>query len=225
MKVSTKLRISGIIYTIIFWGLTLAFASKLGSTILYLSPLIYLILMYVLMFTFMLFIKRGRVEKLSKALAAGDYKKVITIGEKQLEYEEMSYSKSKGKREPRGIIIYNLTLAIAYFAEHNDAEFIKHINNIDEEKYKETKDFYRDLSTKMFWLSLYYLQKSDFENAQMYYDKIENISEFHTYISFLDGIKFYKSGNVNAAKEKMNYVYTDLHQPVLKQIADEIISQ
>ncbi len=95
----------------------------------------------------------------------------------------------------------------------------------DEEKYKETKDFYRDLSTKMFWLSLYYLQKSDFENAQMYYDKIENISEFHTYISFLDGIKFYKSGNVNAAKEKMNYVYTDLHQPVLKQIADEIISQ
>lgn len=75
MKVSTKLRISGIIYTIIFWGLTLAFASKLGSTILYLSLLIYLILMYVLMFTFMLFIKRGRVEKLSKALAAGDYKK------------------------------------------------------------------------------------------------------------------------------------------------------
>ena len=59
----------------------------------------------------------------------------------------------------------------------------------------------------------------------MYYDKIENISEFHTYISFPDGIKFYKSGNVNAAKEKMNYVYTDLHQPVLKQIADEIISQ
>lgn len=225
MKILTKLRIFTVIYTVIFWGVTLAFSSKLSGTILYLSPLIYLILMYAFMLTFMIFIKGDRAERIAKALMSGDYKKVITIGEKQLEYAEMTYSKAKRKRNPHGIIIYNLALAFAYLAEHNDDEFIKHINNIDEEKYKETKDFYKDLSTKMFLLSLYYLQKSDFENAQMYYDKIENISEFHTYISFLDGIKFYKSGNVNAAKEKMNYVYTDLHQPALKQIADEIISQ
>lgn len=224
MKYATRVRLLTIAYSIIFWAMTIAFAKKIGVTLIYFSPLIYILTLYAGMFMIIFLLRMRRSARATKAFDKGDYKKAAAIGEKMLSYEEYTHSNSKRKRDASTVLDLYLSLAVIYFAENNDEKFLLRINNMDEEKYKDAKDFRVDINKKMFWLSLYYLQKSDFENARIYYDKIEKVAEFHTQISFLEGFKAYKDGDIDAAKEKMNYVYTALASPVLRHKAEEILS-
>ncbi len=224
MKYATRVRLLTIAYSIIFWATTLAFANRIGVTLIYFSPLIYILTLYAGMFMIILLLRMRRLARVAKAFDKGDYKKAAAIGEKMLSYEEYAHSNSKRKRDGSTVLDLYLSLAVIYFAENNDEKFLLRINNMDEEKYKDAKDFRVDINKKMFWLSLYYLQKSDFENARIYYDKIEKVAEFHTQISFLEGFKAYKDGDIDAAKEKMNYVYTAIASPVLRHKAEEILS-
>lgn len=224
MKYATRVRLLAVVYSIIFWAITIASANKIGVTLIYLSPLIYILTLYAGMIMIVILLRMRRSVRVTKAFDKGDYKKAAAIGEKMLSYEEYTHSNSKRKRDGSIVLGLYLSLAVIYFAGNNDEKFLLRINNIDEEKYKDAKDFRADVNKKMFWLSLYYLQKSDFENARIYYDRIEKIAEFHTQISFLEGFKAYKDGDIDAAKEKMNYVYTALASPVLRHKADEILS-
>ena len=103
-------------------------------------------------------------------------------------------------------------MAVAHFSKKNYEQFLYHINDL-----KQHDDI------KEFWVSLYYLRQDDFDNFQVHYANIKVSEETLINRTFLESVRLYTQGECDLAGTKMLELYKDLKQPILKQIADEVL--
>ena len=151
-------------------------------------------------------------KQISKNILEGNYDDIIKNGERLLKIYKKNNSRLSTKVLVAKIEYLNFALAVSYFAKSNDEQFLEHINDLKQNN-----------NIKVFWISLFHLQKEDFETAKVLYDEIESCDENHINITFLDSYLSYKQGNFTMAREKMTEIYDTLNHIVLKQIADEIL--
>lgn len=152
-------------------------------------------------------------KNISKAFNLGEYDKVIVDGKRMLSVYRR-YAKIYAHRNTTSWIEYlNFALAVSYFSKSNNELFLEHINALSQ---------YQDI--KEFWLALFYLQQNDLDVARMHYNSIDCCEKTQVNRIFLESVLMHKQGECETAKEKLKGIYTELKHPVLKQIADEILS-
>ena len=149
---------------------------------------------------------------ITKKLVIGDYNTIITSGEKLLRIYQKYNARLSSNPIISRIEYLNFALAVSYFSTSNDDQFLLHINEMNS-----------SVDIKEFWLSLFYLNRSAFENASVHYNQIATNDNTHIHKTFLTSFEAYKQGNNDIAKSKMLEVIDQLKHPILKQIADLII--
>ena len=186
---------------------------QIGNVNVHFGPLIVVIVIaLVAMFIRAIFLghKGKRVIELFKS---GEYSRVIVDASQLLKVYQSYAKRAKLKNTSQWIEFLNFALAVSYFSEGNHDHFLKHIRALEQ-----------DNNVKAFWLSLFYLQQADFDNAKIYYDEIEIGEKTHVNIAFLDSYLHYKNGDFATSQEKMTAIYKSLNHPILKQIADEVLA-
>lgn len=153
-----------------------------------------------------------RRKRVAKCFDSGDYDKVLIYGNKLLKKCQKYSKRYKHKTTMAWIEYLHVVLAISYFSVKNFDEFLIHINALSQ--YDNVKEC---------WLSLYYLYKNDFDNAELHYNKISESDETRINRAYIEGFKQYKQGEYDLAKETIGSIYMDIKQPVLRHIADEIL--
>ena len=153
-----------------------------------------------------------KFRNITKKFLIGDYNHIIASGKKLLHIYQKYNARLSTKPLLSRVEYLNFSLAVSYFATSNDDQFLLHINELS-----------LNLDIKEFWLSLFYLNKNDFENASAHYARI--VSDDRTYVqrTFLTSFEAYKQGNEEIAKTKMLEILDKLTIPVLKKIADSVI--
>lgn len=180
---------------------------QIGKVTIYFFPFIILLAIFVVEFIVVTLSANRRAKKIVKFFHAGEYDKVIENGEKLLKSCRKSAKSQKGMK---AIANLHLMLAISNFSMMNLDDFFVHITFAS--PYHQAKDF---------WLSLYYICQDNLEEAQKYYDHIDQTEENKVSITYLESLICYKQGDITSATEKMREVYQKLNYPVLKRIANE----
>lgn len=180
---------------------------QIGKVTIYFSPFIILLAIFVVEFIVITISINRRSKKIVKFFHAGEYDKVIKDGEKLLKYYQKAF---RNKNTMKVIESLHWLLAISNFSMMNLDDFFVHITFAS--PYHQAKDF---------WLSLYYICQDNLEEAQKYYDHIDQTEENKVSITYLDSLICYKQGDITSATEKMREVYQKLNYPVLKRIANE----
>lgn len=153
-----------------------------------------------------------KFRKVCKNLMVGRYDATIELGTNLL-YSYQKYNARLSTKQITARIEYlNFSLAVSHFAKSDDAKFLSYINAL-----------VTSSDTKEFWLTLYYLQNKDFENAQTHYDRIARDESTYVNRSFLDAFRAYSTQEIEIAKRKMAEVVDQLKHPILKQIADKML--
>ncbi len=153
-----------------------------------------------------------RFRDITKKLVIGDYNNIIENGEKLLHIYRKYNARLLTKQILSRVEYLHFSLAVSYFATSNDDQFLLHINELS-----------LNIDIKEFWISLFYLNKNDFENASAHYARIASDDRTYVQRTFLTSFEAYKQGNEEIAKTKMLEIFDKLTIPVLKQIADSVI--
>ena len=191
------------------------FRKDFGNVIVDFGPLLIVLAIFALIFLIQLIraiISELKTINIQKKIVVGDYKAIIKTGEKLLRSYQKSNSKFPSKSLISRIEYLNSYLAISYFSQSDDENFLKHINSLNENSY-----------LKEFWLSLYYLRKNDIDNFQLHYDNISVNDETLRGRIYLESIKLYMQGDYDTAKSKISETYEHMNHVILKQIADEVL--
>lgn len=190
------------------------FTKQMGTVTVHFEPLIVVIAIIAIIFVWYIIqgvILNGKCKKIIRAVTLGEYDLIIEDGEKVLKI----YTKYNKRRSTKNLLDWieylHFALAVSYFARSNTAQFLEHINCLNQNG-----------NIKNFWLSLFYLQNGDFVNAQIHYEQIECCEETQTNLAFLDAVTLERQGKCEEAKEKIYGVYKKLNHPILKQIAEKI---
>lgn len=189
-------------------------SKTIGTVTVHFEPLlIWFGLIMSILFTYLIhsIILELKFRGVTKKFVAGDYNNIIEKGEKLLHIYQKYNARLSTKQILSKIEYLNFSLAVSYFATSNDDQFLFHINEMKS-----------SFDVKEFWLSLFYLNKNDFENASMHYAQIVSDDSTYIYKTFLTSFEAYKQGNKDIAKSKIIRVIDQLKHPILKQIANLI---
>lgn len=149
-----------------------------------------------------------------KASTDEKYDEVIKSGEYLLKAFPKSHMQLFIRLNYYRIESLHLALAISYFVKSENDRFLEHINAL-----KQHAD------DKEFWLALFWLREGDVDTANLHYRNLGGHSEkTETYRTYFESLRAYRQGDCEAAKEKMQSIYQNLHYPLLKSYADEILN-
>ena len=148
-----------------------------------------------------------------RATLSGNYNKVIKKGKRLLKYIRPTANRgySFSVQEMNSLL---LNVAVAYLATSDKEQFREHITAMNQLE-----------DPKEFWLAIFWLREGDMDAAELHYNNIDCYNEeTKTSRIYFESLRDYRQGDCEAAKEKMQSIYQNLHYPLLKSYADEILN-
>ena len=193
------------------------FTKTIGNTTIHFGPLI---IFGILLGTILLIqvirsiVLEHKFKILVNYLQNGDYGRIVQLGESLLNEYGNHAKRIKTKALLSKIEYLNFALAVSYFALSNDEGFLSKIYTLDQSP-----------DIKEFWLSLYFLQKNDFEEFKVHFEQITCSEETYNNRTYLNAYRFFKQNQNDLACESMSMVFDSLKHPILKDIAKSILDQ
>ena len=187
-------------------------AKQIGNVTIHFEPLITVLIVTVIVYGIIALLLTYRGKKITKSFESGDYDNVLVDGDKLLKTYQRYAKRYKHKNTLAWIEYLNFAIAVSHFSQKNYELFFNYINALK-----------KNDNVKEFWLSLYYLQQNDLENAKLCYSKIDDSDDTRFNRTYLEGMMLYIQSDYDSAKSKMSEIYTDIRYPILRQMADDIL--
>lgn len=185
---------------------------QIGTVTVHLLPLIiYAGILFALFLC--LILAKARAREIPKLFLAEKYSEVIKKAPALLKRYERFNKKFPSDKLTFSIESLHLLVAISCFAMAENKHFLEHIHCVA-----------KNTDVKEMWLSLFYWQQDDLEQAKTHYDQISCNEVMQLSKRFLQAMFLYKQNEQKAAKEAMRDIYPQLKQPLLKKLAREILS-
>lgn len=187
-------------------------AKQIGNVTVHFEPLIVVLITALVLYCGIALLLKYRGKKITKSFESGNYDSILIEGEKLLKIYQRYAKRYTHKNTLAWIEYLNFVMAVSHFSKKNYESFFNHINALTQNN-----------NIKQFWLSLYYLQINDLDNANVHYAKIMEGDDTLSNRTYLESMILYVQGDYDLAKRKMLDIYDDLKHPILKQIADEVL--
>lgn len=193
------------------------FTKTIGNTTIHFGPLIIFAMLLgtiLLLQVIRSIVLEQKFKKIIKYMSSGNYSDIPQIGESLLS-KYLNYTNRIKTRTLLSKIEYlNFALAVSYFALSNDERFLNKIHKLNQSP-----------DVKEFWLSLYFLQKEDFEEFKAHSNQITCSDETYINRTYLNAYCSFKQHQKNLAYESMSLIFDSLKHPILKDLAKSVLSQ